>query len=56
MSDDRFEQDEPKDEDVEAHRKTAKATDDADTSDDVEAHRKTAKANDEPGSAGLLSF
>ena len=49
MSDDRFEQEEPKDEDVEAHRKTRLGTDDegSDTSDDVEAHRKTRLANDE---------
>jgi hypothetical protein len=45
MSEDRFEQEEPKDEDVEAHghypRNTA-ASDDlgSDDSDDVEAHRK----------------
>jgi hypothetical protein len=52
MSEDRFEQEEPKDEDVEAHRKSRLGTDDegSDTSDDVEAHRKTMKANDEPGS------
>ncbi len=54
MSEDRFEQEEPKDEDVEAHRKTRLGTDEgsdtSDTSDDVEAHRKTMKANDEPGS------
>jgi hypothetical protein len=51
MSDDRFEQEEPKDEDVEAHRKTRLGTDDegSDTSDDVEAHRKTRLANDEGG-------
>jgi hypothetical protein len=59
MSDDRFEQDEPKDEDVEAHRRSAKGTDEAKTpddvdahllSDDVEAHHHKVKANDEPGS------
>jgi hypothetical protein len=51
MSEDRFEQDEPKDEDVEAHRKTRAGTDEAtDTADDVEAHRKTRAANEEPGS------
>jgi hypothetical protein len=51
MSEDRFEQDEPKDEDVEAHRKAAKASDEGETSeDDVEAHRMGRKANDEPGS------
>jgi hypothetical protein len=51
MSDDRFVQEEPKDEDVEAHRKTRLGTDDegSDTSDDVEAHRKTRLANDELG-------
>jgi hypothetical protein len=47
MSDERFEQDEAKDEDVEAHRKMARAvaaTDEPETddSDDVEAHRKEA--------------
>ena len=47
MSDERFEQDEAKDEDVEAHRKMARkveATDEpgTDDSDDVEAHRKQA--------------
>jgi len=49
MSDDRFEQEEPKDEDVEAHRRHRLGTDDegSDTSDDVEAHRKTRLANDE---------
>jgi len=51
MSEDRFEQDVPKDEDVEAHRKTRLGTDEgSDTSDDVEAHRKTRLATDEPGS------
>ena len=45
MSDERLEQDEAKDEDVEAHRKNARnteATDEpgTDDSDDVEAHRK----------------
>jgi hypothetical protein len=51
MSEDRFEQEEPKDEDVEAHRRSRLGTDEgSDTSDDVEAHRKTMKANDEPGS------
>ena len=36
MSEDRFEQDVPKDEDVEAHRKTRLGTDEgSDTSDDV---------------------
>jgi hypothetical protein len=51
MSEDRFEQDEPKDEDVEAHRKTRSGTDEGtDTPDDVEAHRKTRAANEEPGS------
>ncbi len=56
MSEDRFEKDEPKDEDVEAHRneagrKALQGTDEtgADTSDDVEAHRKHAM-NEEPGS------
>jgi len=51
MSDERFEQDEAKDEDVEAHRRQqrvverkAEATDEplTDDSDDVEAHRKQA--------------
>ena len=47
MSDERFEQDEAKDEDVEAHRKqqrAVEATDEpgTDDSDDVEAHRKNA--------------
>jgi hypothetical protein len=47
MSDERFEQDEAKDEDVEAHRKqqrAVEATDEptTDDSDDVEAHRKQA--------------
>jgi hypothetical protein len=50
MSDDRFEQEEPKDEDVEAHRRHRLGTDDdegSDTSDDVEAHKKMKLANDE---------
>ena len=47
MSDERFEQEELQDEDVEAHRKNARAveaTDEpgTDDSDDVEAHRKNA--------------
>jgi hypothetical protein len=47
MSDERLEQDEAKDEDVEAHRKQQRmveATDEpgTDDSDDVEAHRKQA--------------
>ena len=51
MSEDRFEQDEPKDEEVDAHRKQRLANDETtDTSDDVEAHRKMARANEEPGS------
>ncbi len=52
MSEDRFEKDEPKDEDVEAHRRKTAANDEtgSDTSDDVEAHRKTKAANLEPGS------
>jgi hypothetical protein len=51
MSEDKFEQEEPKDEDVEAHRRHRLGTDEtSDTSDDVEAHKKTMKANDEPGS------
>jgi hypothetical protein len=50
MSDDRLEQ-EPKDEDVEAHRKHRLATDEgSETSDDVEAHRKHRLATDEPDS------
>jgi hypothetical protein len=48
MSEDKFEQDEPKDEDVEAHHKR-KANDDL-ALDDVEAHSHKRKANDEPGS------
>ena len=43
MSDDRFEQEEAKDEDVEAHKHHFKGTDEPgsdDDSDDVEAHRK----------------
>ena len=56
MSDDRFEQDEPKDEDVEAHRRGPKATDETETSDDVEAHRHgTRRANDELGDNELLA-
>jgi hypothetical protein len=51
MSDDRLEQEEPKDEDVEAHRKHRLATDEgSETSDDVEAHRKHRLATDEPDS------
>jgi hypothetical protein len=51
MSEDRHQQEEPKDEDVEAHRKVRLGTDDtSETADDVEAHRKTRLANDEPGS------
>jgi hypothetical protein len=51
MSEDRFEQEEPKDEDVEAHKKSFKTNDEtADDSDDVEAHKKSFKANAEPGS------
>ncbi len=46
MSEDRFEQDEAKDEDVEAHKKKMLADDEL----DVEAHRKKMLANDEPGS------
>jgi hypothetical protein len=46
MSEDRFEQEEPKDEDVEAHGfypRNIPATDElGDESDDVEAHRKKA--------------
>ena len=57
MSDERFEQDELKDEDVEAHRQQrwpVAATDEpgTDDSDDVEAHRKQQRllaATDEPG-------
>jgi hypothetical protein len=47
MSEDRFEKDEPKDEDVEAHKR--KANDEL-AQDDVEAHSHKRKANDEPGS------
>ena len=46
MSEERFEQDEAKDEDVEAHRKAAMANDEGSTddeSDDVEAHRRAAQ-------------
>jgi hypothetical protein len=51
MSEDRFEQEEPKDEDVEAHKKSFKADGSAtDDSDDVEAHKKSFKASTEPGS------
>ncbi len=55
MSDDRVEQDEPKDEDVEAHKR--KANDEpTTTSDDVEAHHYgKRKANDELGSNELLA-
>lgn len=49
MSDERFEQEEPQDEDVEAHKKhsmarNTAASDESDTddSDDVEAHRRQA--------------
>jgi hypothetical protein len=55
MSDDRFEQEEPKDEDVEAHKKLRKANDETETSDDVEAHHHKRKALDEPGSDELLA-
>ncbi len=55
MSDDRLEQDEPKDEDVEAHKKLRKADDEPTTSDDVEAHQHKRKANDELGSNELLA-
>jgi len=41
MSEDRFEQDEAKDEDVEAHKKLKLANDEPSSDDDVEAHRKT---------------
>jgi hypothetical protein len=52
MSEDRFEQEEAKDEDVDAHRKQRLASDDegSETSDDAEAHRMHRKANEEPGS------
>jgi hypothetical protein len=46
MAEDRHAQDEPKDEDVEAHKRhknqndELQATDESDDSDDVEAHRK----------------
>ena len=52
MSEERFEQDEAKDEDVEAHKKKAlMANDEPGSDDDVEAHKKKAlMANDEPGS------
>lgn len=53
MSDERFEQDEAKDEDVEAHKRShlmgnEEPTAD-DESDDVEAHRRVRSATDEPG-------
>jgi hypothetical protein len=49
MSDDRFEQDEAKDEDedVEAHKKMKLANDELGSGDDVEAHKKMKLANDE---------
>jgi hypothetical protein len=61
MSDERFEQDEKKDEDVEAHRRhsnmrNVEAKDEASTdADDVEAHRRhssmrNVEAKDEAGS------
>jgi hypothetical protein len=40
MSEDRYEQDEPKEEEVEAHGFTPRASDEGDDSDDVEAHKK----------------
>jgi hypothetical protein len=52
MSDDRFVQEEAKDDDVESHRRRFSGTDEAgsEESDDVEAHRhKGFKANLEPG-------
>jgi hypothetical protein len=53
MSDDRFEQDEPKDEDVEAHKAHRKGTDEPTTSDDVEAHRHGRRLNEELASNEL---
>jgi hypothetical protein len=51
MSDDLLKQEEPKDEDVEAHRRKRLGTDESsDTPDDVEAHRKHRLATDEPAS------
>jgi hypothetical protein len=57
MSDDRFVQEEAKDDDVESHRRRFSGTDEpssdesAGESEDVEAHRhKPFKANEEPGS------
>lgn len=52
MSEERFDQDEPKDEDVEAHRRAAMANEEQgseEESDDVEAHRRVNAANVEPG-------
>ena len=47
MSEERFEQDEAKDEDVEAHKRHTMASNDEpsadDESDDVEAHRRAAQ-------------
>jgi hypothetical protein len=52
VSDDRFEQEEGKDEDVDAHKHHFKGNDEASTdeSEDVEAHKHHFKGNDEPGS------
>jgi hypothetical protein len=55
MSEDKFEQEDAKDDEVEAHKKKAhlnlEATElGSDESDDVEAHRRKAHANEEPAS------
>jgi hypothetical protein len=51
MSEDRFAKEEPKDEDVEAHKRSPMADESSsDETDDVEAHKKSFLANDEPGS------
>jgi hypothetical protein len=52
MSEELLKQEEPKDEDVEAHRHGRKANEEpgSDDSDDVEAHRHGRKANEEAGS------
>jgi hypothetical protein len=52
VSDDRFEQEEAKDEDVDAHKHRFKGNDEGSTdeSEDVEAHKHHFKGTDEPGS------
>jgi hypothetical protein len=52
MSEERFDLDESKDEDVEAHRRAAMANEEPgseEESDDVEAHRRVRMGTDEPG-------